>query len=132
MKLSEALSAIHPVMGASSVIAALFGAADPSSVSDKKATDNIAEVAARIEEVKNRQDNCQSDAAWWGYEGQLSYLKAVYDVLTAAELVGKDNLPDVDPPRQDGIVMDIYYQQEQYGKEILRRAQEATNVKTTG
>lgn len=117
MTLEEALAPIAPVVGLSSLIGA------PSSVSSQQAVaPTLTSARARYEELRDAMNNAQSDFSYWGYAGQVSYWKAVVDILEAAELAGADNLPDVEPPRQGGVVMDQMSLIERYGETILREA----------
>lgn len=123
MKLKEALGKIAPVVGMTSLIAA------PSSISDERATpsDEVTGLleysASQLAKVQEAQDNAQSDAAYWGYEGQRAYWQAVVYIAQAAEKVGPDNLPDVEAPDlSNGVVMDLCARMERWGKQILEAA----------
>lgn len=121
MNLEEALEPLKPVMGMSSVIAGLMsGDFDP--LDDRPMTDlDPAAVEAKLKRTQQEQAECQSDWAYWGYEGQIAYLTALRDILEAFKLVSE--VPYVEPPG-GFVVMDVYSQQERYGREILRLAKE--------
>jgi hypothetical protein len=118
MNLETALNPIAPVVGFSSLIGA------PDSVSSQLYKDGGLDYAKqKLQSIITAQNNCQSDYAYWGYEGQKAYWRAIVRILEAVELVGKDNLPDVLPPdTTNSVVMDACGKIEQYGNEILSKA----------
>jgi len=125
MNVHEALNLIHAPKGATSVIAGLLGG-DSASIQDQDATGiALAEATEKLKTAKRNQNDARSDAAWWGYAGDVAYWSAVVDILKAAELVGADNLPDVPAPKTDGVVMDVQYHVEQFGAAILTKARKA-------
>lgn len=125
MNVQEALSQIHAPKGMTSVIAGVMsGDFDP--IRDQSAVgSSLSEARKKLEAVVEAQRNCGSDWAWWGYQGDISYWKAVVSILEAADLVGADKLPDVPAPKRDGVVMDVCAHVERFGTEILRQAKES-------
>jgi hypothetical protein len=129
MNLKDALAQISMPVGVTSMISALLGG-DTKSVEQPAISDlTLEQVRALLATTRKAQEICGSDAAWWGYEGQVGYLQAVADVMAAADLVGPDNLFDI-KPRVGGVLMDQISAITQYGKEQLElaRAQTATNL----
>lgn len=122
MKLKYALKQIYPSQGATTVIAS-FMSGDNSSIKSIDVTQkNVEELEKELQKVKDQQDNCGSDWAWWGYEGTISTLKASVNLLKAAAIVGADNLPDVELPSRDGVVMDIQANIVEFGEKVYREA----------
>jgi len=136
MKLSDALRDFGPCRGQTSVIAALLGGGDVKSVTgEPRKGESLKEARAQLARYEEAQEACRSDAAWWGYMGDISYWRAVISLLEAAELVGADNLPDLPYTVQGGFVMDICSRQESWGKEVLeaaKRRASATPVTSAG
>lgn len=120
MKLQEALESIGPVVGLTSLIGA------PESVSTEQvASVKREEAEAKLRSLEERRDGARSDAAYWGYVGQIAYWSAIVDLLKAAELVGPDNLPDIEPPDLTGkVVMDAAGSLQSWGDRVLRAAEE--------
>jgi hypothetical protein len=78
--------------------------------------------------TQDRQKNCGSDAAYWGYEGQRAYWQTVVYLFEAAEITGPDHLPDVQmPDLSNQVVMDAAYHMEQFGKTVLKTAQSSAS-----
>lgn len=116
MKLSDALSRLRPIVGLTSLIGA------PNSISVERAGTGtaLAEAQNKLAAAKAAQDACRSDAAYWGYEGQVAFWRCVVDLLKAAEITGPDNLPDVNlPDLEGGIVMDLCGRLEGFGRTVL-------------
>jgi hypothetical protein len=124
MHVKDVVAKIGPVVGASSMIAALLGG-DVSSVNGKQQTEgSLADAKKHLAQLIHAQNTCQSDYAYWGYMGQISYWRAIVDILTAADLVGADNLADVPYDDSPTIVMDACSRIENYGKAVLSQAKE--------
>jgi len=121
MKLEDCLNHIRPIKGITSVIDA-FLSGDFNPVSDIEVTSNLKKMQTELSEVKEAQENCQSDGAYWGYQGQKSYLQSIVYLLKAAKLVGKDHLPYVRYPKLDGLVMDSCYDMEKFGQDVYEKA----------
>ncbi len=122
MNLNEALSKIYAPQGMTSVLAGVMSG-DLAPLGHESAV-GASLIAARdkLAAIQKAQDNCGSDWAYWGYEGELAYWRAVVSLLEAAELVGADKLPDVPAPRTDGVVMDVCAHVERFGNEVLTLA----------
>lgn len=126
-----------PVRGMTSMIAAAIGG-DIDSVTGKKAELDaliIEKAEAELSKHTEAQRNCRSDAAWWGYMGDIAYWRTVISILKARELVG-DSLPDVPGPDVEGrVVMDAYSTMEKWGAKILaeakKHAEESKSLTTT-
>lgn len=122
MNIQEAISRIHAPKGMTSVIAGVMSG-DFDSIRNQDAIGQSLDTAKeKLESIKKAQRNCGSDWAWWGYQGDIAYWSAVVSLLEAAELVGADNLPDVEAPSKDGVVMDVCSRVEEFGREVLKRA----------
>src|SRR5438105_143504 len=107
MNLQDAIKAIHSPKGFTSVIEALLGGGDARSIEDQNALGKgRADAEAALAKAQKAQNECKSDAAYWGYMGDVCYWRAVVNIIKAAELVGPDNLPDVPLPQWGGVVMD--------------------------
>jgi hypothetical protein len=121
VRLADVWPRIAPVAGLTSAIAA------PESVAARGPAAPVSLASARAERdgLIRARDASTSDAAYWGYVGQIAYWRAVVSLLEAVELVGPDNLPDVEPPDQDGVVMDNAARLQEWGDEVLARAREA-------
>jgi len=130
MELQEALSRIHAPKGMTSVISGMLsGDLDPIRDQDAVGT-SLAQAREKLESTQEAQRNCGSDWAYWGYQGDISYWKAVVSILEAADLVGANNLPDVPPPDRGGVVMDACSRVERFGSEVLRLAKAEFNTTT--
>ncbi len=129
MNIEQALKPIAPVIGVSSLIGA------PNSISSQLyGKEGLDKAKQKLQDIITAQDNCQSDYAYWGYEGQKSYWRAVVNILEASQLVGEDNLPDVAPPdTSNSVVMDACSKIENYGEKILNltKTQYSQNDKNT-
>jgi hypothetical protein len=125
MNLQQAIEGIHSPKGFTSVIEALFAGGDPNSIKDQNAIGKTrADAEAELAKVQKAQSECKSDAAYWGYMGDISYWRAVVNIMQAAELVGADNLPDVPMPKWGGVVMDECSKVEDFGRRMLIAATE--------
>lgn len=132
MKLTEALSKIHAPKGMTTVIAAVMSG-DFKPIRDQSAVGvGLEEARSNLAKVKEMQSNCGSDWAWWGYEGDVAYWSCVISLLEAAELVGPDNLPDVEAPSTDGVVMDVQSNVEGFGRKVLQLAKAAVEGEKKG
>jgi hypothetical protein len=121
MKLEEALNKIGgPTRGVTSVIAGLMSGDVAPISGDKRVTESLTQAREKLENIRTAQRECNSDWAWWAYQGDISYWETVVSLLEAAEIVGPDNLPDVPFDNSAGVVMDICARQERFGKEVLR------------
>lgn len=122
MKLSKALNAIHAPKGLTSVIEAVMHR-DFDPVREQSAVDlSLIEAQQKLEDAEKAQRDCTSDWAYWGYQGDVSYWKAVVDILTAANLMEGEDLPDVPAPKLGGVVMDDCSKVQKYGRNILTAA----------
>lgn len=130
MNLQKALQQLGgPPTGLTTVIAGLLAgdkgaAATLSGITAATITTSINEAEERVAELTRQQNGCGSDAAYWGYAGQISYWRATHHILQAAALVGPDDIPDVPPPANAGVLMDIMAQQERYGQAVLQQAKD--------
>lgn len=126
MTLQQALGMIHAPKGVTSIVAGLLSG-DTGSIQGQNAVGvSLKEAQSRLAAVRTAQDNCQSDWAYWGYNGDIAYWSAVVDLLKAAAIVGVDNLPYVDPPGADGVVMDVQHRVKEFGATVLRMAEKQT------
>lgn len=114
MNLKDAFKPIAPVIGLTSLIGA------PGSIAGcPPKVPTLVEARDHLKAVKEAQDRCTSDAAYWGYAGQIGFWATAVDILEAAEITGPDNLPDVDPPDlKNCLVMDAIGRMKNYGAAI--------------
>ena len=128
MTVEKALEPIAPVVGTTTLIAGLMSG-DTKSIGEKpKRLLTLQEAREKLAATKKAQDNCDSDWAYWGYEGTLAYQRAMVSILEAAEL--SPELPDVEPPDvANKVVMDACSAIEQYGETILRLAKKRVESK---
>jgi hypothetical protein len=120
MKLNDVLNQLAPVVGFTSLVAApesvRIDQPDPLRITLGGAYEALAHVTIR-------QKNCGSDAAYWGYEGQRAYWQSVVYLLEASKITGPDDLPNVElPDLSNRVVMDAAYLIEQFGKQVLEKA----------
>ena len=131
MKLTDALSKFGPVRGMTSMIAGLLSA-DPGPIGGGvRVSEGLSEARAKLAQYQKLQNECQSDWAYWGYQGDISYWSAVADLLEAAEITGPDNLPDIHYDDRPGVVMDMCGRQEDFGKAVLAAAKRGVQGKPT-
>lgn len=125
MELSKAINSIHSPKGVTTFIDALTNG-DFGPIDAQNATGiGIVEAKQKLEGYLDAQRNCKSDAAYWGYMGDISYWRAVVDILEASEITGPESLPDINPPDLLGCaVMDACSRVEKFGKAILEAAKE--------
>lgn len=128
MKFNDVMEKLTPVVGLTSFIGA------PGSVRSRGAEGEQVTLGGAHEalaHVQQQQNDAQSDAAYWGYQGQVSYWRAVVSLLEAAELTGRDNLPDIEPDFLDGnyVVMDLCHHMETWAKRVLATAQGDADVR---
>lgn len=125
MNIETALSNIYAPKGFTSVITAMFGG-DMASIQEQSAVGATLETArAKLKAVTDAQAASQSDAAWWGYMGDIAYWRAAVSILEAAVLVGPSDLPDVPAPSLEGrVVMDACSAVERYGQAVLAAAKD--------
>lgn len=125
MTLQEAIDRLgSPPVGATTLISAALAGDFSSIPKDAKPNDSdpatIREAAkTRLEERREAQRNCGSDWAYWGYEGEIGYLESVVALAEAAEKVGADNLPDIEGPKQGGVLMDCIAHQTRWANAVL-------------
>lgn len=132
MNLQEALSKMSVPQGMTSMLSAVMsGDFDP--IAHKTAVGvSLAAAREHLAARKHAQEHCESDWAYWGYEGEIAYWNAVVNVLEAAELVGADKLPDIPAPRTDGVLMDVCSYVERYGQAVLAAAKAAKPSEPSG
>ena len=126
MRLEEAIKAIHAPKGVTSMIAgAMSGDFDP--IREQNAVGQSLESARqKLADVQKAQQNCGSDWAYWGYQGDISYWSAVVNILEAAAISGPENLPDMPPlDESPAVVMDMCARVEKYGRTLLEKAKAA-------
>lgn len=121
MKLSEVMGRLAPVVGLSSLIG------DPASVRTQGASADAVTLGGAQEalaHVEHMQANAQSDYAYWGYQGQVSYWRAVVSLLEAADVTGPDNLPDIEPDflNRNLVVMDACHYMEKWAESVKAAA----------
>jgi len=131
MNLQEAINNLRAPQGVTTMIGALLSG-DSKPVHHSKGEKVPLKIAeAKLADLIEKQNNCGSDWAWWGYNGEIVYWKALVCILKAAKITGNDNLPDIDTPKYNAnsAVMDLQGQVEGYGKRILLAAQRKEHVK---
>lgn len=117
MKLSHVLGQLEPVVGLTSLIAA------PESIGTAaRGIPNLGAARDHLTRARSAQAACKSDAAYWGYVGQIAYWRTVVNLLLAAEITGPGDLPDVPLPERGGVVMDMASDLENFGVRVARAA----------
>jgi hypothetical protein len=121
VRLDYVMDQLRPVVGLTSVLAASASVRFEGARADQVTLGGAREALAQVEHA---QQDAGSDAAYWGYQGQVSYWRAVVSLLDAAELTGPDHLPDVAmPDLSNKVVMDASYEMEKWAKRVLEMAQ---------
>lgn len=122
MRLDYVMDQIRPVVGLTSVIEASGSVRFGGARADQVTLGGAREALAQVEHA---QENAGSDAAYWGYQGQVSYWRAVVSLLCAAEWTGPNHLPDIAPPDlSNKVVMDASYAMEKWAERVLAAAKE--------
>jgi len=121
VKLTEIMSKLNPVVGFTSAIAAPSSVREHGAAADQVSLGGAQEALAHAEHM---QAEAKSDAAYWGYQGQVSYWRAVVNLYRAAEITGPDDLPDIEPTFLDGnyVVMDLCHYMEKWAESVLEAA----------
>jgi hypothetical protein len=129
MKLEEALSKIYAPKGVSSVIAGILSG-DFAPIRDQSAIGvSLEKAKAELQSANDAMSKCKSDWAYWGYAGDVAYWRCVVSLLEASLITGAENLPDVPMPNLNGVVMDVQYNLEKWGSDVLAKAQETKEIK---
>ena len=125
MTVDEALAKIHAPKGLTSMIAGVMSG-DFAPIQDQNAEGSSLTLAmAELERAQRAQVNAKSDWAFWGYQGDVSYWRAVVSILEAAEITGPNDLPDIEgPDLTNCVVMDACSKVESFGKAILEQAKQ--------
>jgi len=119
MKLSEILSMISAPKGLTSILNGI-NQNDFSVLPHQKGLNATTDIANKqIESLKKQLSQCQSDWSYWSILGDLSYWKAIKDILEGAKLTGENNMPDVKFERKAVVVMDSIAEIEKFGKYVL-------------
>jgi len=120
MRLKDIVEKLKPVYGLTSLVAA-FGSCSHETIQNIESAENsLEEARKKLKAYQEAQDNCRSDAAYWGHQSSISYWKMICDLLEAATLKGPDNLPDVPSPDiETGFVMDVQSRMEGFGRKVL-------------
>jgi len=127
MKVTEILSMIHAPKGLTSVIAGI-AQNDFSVIPHQKGLNASLEIADEKIKLHEKQiAECTSDWAYWSILGDLEYWKAVRNILKAAELVGEDNMPEVEFKNDGGVAMDAIYNVKKFGELVLKLATEQSS-----
>jgi hypothetical protein len=120
MDFDDVMSRLEPIVGLSSLIGA------PSSVRIGAVPGGAVTLGGAYEALahaEHQQKGSTSDYAYWGWQGQVSFWRTVVSLLEAAEVTGRDHLPDVPFPDLDGkVVMDACSYMEEWGKEVKARS----------
>lgn len=122
MKLEDALRQFGPVRGQTTVIASVLSGDFSPVAGGEYVNESLAEARAKLEQVKHAQEVCNSDWAYWGLQGDISYWTAIVSILEAAAITGPEALPDLPFEAKAGIVMDACAEQEAYGRKLLELA----------
>ena len=125
MKLNDALNVISAPKGLTSLIDGI-ASKDYSVLPHKDGVSaSLQEAEDAVAKYEQQLRDCQSDWAYWSILGDLKYWKAVRNILNAADMVGADNLPDVEFPKTGGlVVMDAIGKVTDYGEKILSKARQ--------
>lgn len=121
MRLDDLMSKLRPVVGLSSLIGAPSSVRGIGADADRVTLGGAREALAHVEA---QMIAATSDAAYWGYQGQVSYWRAVVKLYEAAELTGPDDLPDIEPDFLEGdhVVMDLCHRMETWAGWVLDAA----------
>lgn len=120
----DLIDQLHAPRGVSSMIASLMsGDLDPVSGGEDTPGDPALDQAKdKLQEAQEKQQNCGSDYAYWGYEGQIAYWRSVVNLLEAAKVAGSEDLPGhYRVPEFKGVVMDVCAKMETWSQNILDR-----------
>lgn len=121
MEATELISRIHPAKGVTSIVKGVMsGDFDP--IKGASAVYNLDAAKAALNSVIQKQNNCKSDWAFWGYEGDKAYLGAIVQILEAEQICGKGNLPDLPFETDAVVVMDMCSAVSAYGKRVMELA----------
>lgn len=117
MKLSDVMDRLAPAVGLSSLIGAPESVRAEGAQAEQVTLGGAREALAHAEHM---QAGALSDYAYWGYQGQVSYWRAVVSLLEAAEITGPDNLPEIAPTFLDGnhVVMDLCHHMETWARSV--------------
>lgn len=126
MTVQEAISKIHAPKGMTSVIAGLMTGDFSVLPHEKGKNAGLEKAKEMLAQHEKALKECKSDWAYWSILGDVSYWAAIVNILEAGELVGNENLPDVEAPDLSNcVVMDAIGKVEQFGAKILSMAKES-------
>lgn len=119
MKLTEVLSMISAPKGLSSILAGITHN-DYSVLPHQKGLEATIYIAyEKIRLHQSQLAECKSDWSYWSILGDLAYWKAIKNILKGAEIVGEDNMPEVNFENKAVVVMDSIAEIEKFGEYVL-------------
>ena len=128
MKLSDALKSIWPTRGTSTILAALEEDNLALAAGKAETVKSLTEARERLEIAQLGQKNSTSDWAYWAYEGDIAFWRAVCLLFEAAEIVGKDSLPDVPYVQRNLTVMEACVAQVRWAESVLAAAKSSPSA----
>lgn len=125
MTVQDAINKIHAPKGITSVISGLLSGDYSVLPHEKGKNASLEKANEMVAQYKKSLDECKSDWAYWSILGDLEYWKAIRNILEAGDLVGNENLPEVEAPNlANCVVMDAIGKVETFGKSVLNKAKE--------
>lgn len=123
MTVQEAIGNIHAPKGLTSVLNGLMSGDYSVLPHEKGIGADLKTAEENVAKYQKQLAQCTSDWSYWSILGDKAYWEAVRDILEAATIVGPDNLPDVEKPNFEGlVVMDSISRVTTYGRTILSKA----------
>lgn len=128
MTVQEAILKIHAPKGVTTVLAGVMSG-DYSVLKEHDGLSASLSTAQEMVDKHQKQLNeCQSDWAYWGILGDLTYWEAVRNILEAGTLNG-GVLADVPGPYLEGlVVMDSIGKVGDFGKEVLSKTKQLVAI----
>lgn len=121
MTAKEAIESIRAPKGTSTIMGAVLNESYDPIQSPNACGLTLKQAEHNYHIALEKRNNCGSDWAYWGYQGDVSYWSAVVDILKAVELVGENKLPDIRlNSSRDKCVMNACADIEEFGRKILK------------
>lgn len=127
MKLSEILAQIEAPKGLSSVLAGISQSDYTVLPHMDGLTAKLSIAEEKVAQYEKQINECQSDWYYWSILGDLSYWRAVLNILRGADLVGENNMPNMPYEKKGMVVMDVIGNLEDYGKSVYRACMDQKN-----
>lgn len=124
MNLEFLLKKIYAPRGMTSVIQGLVNN-DFSVLNNPTAIGtSIVDVEEKIKKYRKDLEECKSDWSYWSILSDLTFWEMVANILKGAELVGPENLPEIEYNNEGGVVMDAIGYNEKFGVEFLAKCKD--------